>query len=69
MKTATILAPDESCELGVVYDNNTLYAGYIHNAGVSRNWEIEYDNDSTWEENLINLSEIVYNEWTSSMNY
>lgn len=63
MKTATVLAPDESCELGIEYDNGKLYAGFIHNVGMSHNWEIDYDKDFTFDENLQALYENICENW------
>lgn len=59
MVTCTILAPDESSVLGVEYKEGKLYAGFICNAGMSHDWEIEYDKDFTFEENLQSLYEVI----------
>lgn len=61
--TAIIMAPDLSCELGVVYENGQLYAGFISNSGVNKQWIIDYDEDFTFEENLQCLGEKIYEEW------
>ena len=51
---------DGGMYLGVDYDNetDTMFSGYISNVGVSRNAEMQYDDDLSIEENLCNL----YNE-------
>lgn len=61
MKTATI--EYEGHELGVEYKNGKLYAGFIFNAGISHDWEMDYDNDSTWEKNLEDLCDLITETW------
>jgi hypothetical protein len=63
MQTATILSPDESCVLGVFYENGKFYAGYISNSGVNKEWNIDYDKDFTFDENLQSLYEIIENDY------
>lgn len=63
MVTANIISPDGKHELGVVYDKGQLYAGYISNSGVSKEWVIDYDKDFTFDENLQCLYEIIDKEW------
>lgn len=61
MKTATI--EYKGHELGVVYESGYLYAGFITNAGVSRDWVIDYGKDQTFEENLEYLCNIITENW------
>lgn len=56
--TASIYLEDKG-ELGVFYEQGKLYAGYISNAGVSKNYEIEYDPSLTFDENLQTLIEEI----------
>lgn len=60
-KTATI--EYNGHELGVVYENGELYAGFIFNAGVSKDWIMKYDKDHTFDENLQNLCDIITENW------
>lgn len=60
-KAATI--EYEGHELGVVYENGKLYAGFISNAGVSQDWIMDYDPYFTWEENLEELCDIITENW------
>lgn len=57
-KTASIYLEDKG-ELGVFYEKGKLYAGYISNAGVSRDYEIKYDPSFTFDENLQTLIEEI----------
>lgn len=59
MITATIISPKGGHELGVFYENGKLYAGYVSNSGCSKEWEIDYDKDFTFDENLQYLYEII----------
>lgn len=61
MKTATI--EFEGHELGIVYENNQLYAGFICNAGVSKDFIIDYDNNFTFDENLEALACHIAATW------
>lgn len=61
MKTATI--EYEGHELGVVYENRQLYAGFISNAGVSKDWVMDYDEDFTFDQNLEALCDLITETW------
>jgi len=61
MRTATI--EYEGHELGVVYENGQLYAGFISNTGIGKDWIIDYDKDYTFEENLQYLCDIITETW------
>lgn len=61
MKTATI--EYNGHELGVVYENNQLYAGFISNAGCNKEWIIDYDHDFTFDQNLEALVELITENW------
>lgn len=66
MKTATI--EYKGHELGVVYENGKLYAGFISNAGVSRDWEMQYEQDFSWEWNLEALCDLITETWDYESN-
>lgn len=57
-------APDGSCELGFAYDpeTNQLYAGYIFNAGINKEWVIDYDLDQSIDYNLQGLYDVIEQE-------
>jgi hypothetical protein len=57
-RSCTILSPDESCELGVFYEDGKLYAGYISNSGANKEWSIDYNEDCSFDDNL----EMLYDE-------
>jgi hypothetical protein len=59
MRACTIVAPDESCYLGVFREDDKLYAGYISNSGANKEWSIDYDEDFSFVENLNALYEII----------
>lgn len=63
MVSGTIVAPDESCELGYFLEENTLYAGFISNAGVSKDWVMDYDKDFTLDQNLEALCDLITETW------
>jgi hypothetical protein len=58
-KSCTIISPDESCELGVFYENGTLYAGFISNSGANKEWSIEYNQDLTFDDNVELLYDVI----------
>lgn len=64
LRSHSIMAPDESCELGFVYDPNTneLYAGYISNTGCNKQWVIDYDVDFSMDENIQALYDKICDE-------
>lgn len=57
--SGTFISPDESCELGFVWDGKEFYAGYITNSGCNKQWVIEYDDNFTIDENLQLLYEYI----------
>lgn len=61
----TITAPDGKSLLGVFRDKDKIYAGFIFNSGVSRTWEMDYDENFTFYQNLEALNEIIEQEWTN----
>lgn len=63
MNTFTITSPDNKYELGVVKDANSLYAGYITNTGVNKQWVIEYDDCFSLDENLQYLYELIESDY------
>lgn len=54
----TIYLEDKG-ELGIFRENNKLYAGYIFNSGVSKEWSIDYDNSRSFDDNLECLIEWI----------
>lgn len=63
MNTFTITSPDSKHELGVVKNANSLYAGYITNTGVNKQWVIEYDDFFSLDENLQYLYELIESDY------
>lgn len=58
-----ILAPDGESVLGIVKENNEMYAGFIYNSGIGKDFVIEYDDNFTFEENFDCLIETINEEW------
>lgn len=54
----TIYLEDKG-ELGIFRENNKLYAGYIFNSGVSKEWSIDYDDSRSFDDNLECLIEWI----------
>jgi hypothetical protein len=62
-RSCTIISPDETCELGVFYEDGKLYAGYISNSGANKEWSIDYDEDFSFDENLQSLYEEILDNY------
>jgi hypothetical protein len=65
IQSTTILSPDESYVLGVFYENGKLYAGYIFNSGVNKEWVIDYDKNFIFDENLQALYEVIQENYNN----
>ncbi len=65
LRSHSIMSPDDQTELGFFYDQNTneLYAGYISNSGINKQWVVEYDADFSFDENLQNLYDKICEDW------
>jgi hypothetical protein len=64
-RTCSIVSPDETCVLGVFYENKKLYAGYISNCGANKEWSIDYDEDLPFDENLQILYDLIQEKYDS----
>lgn len=54
----TIYLEDKG-ELGIFRENDKLYAGYISNSGVSKEWSIDYDDSYLFDTNLEYLIDVI----------
>jgi hypothetical protein len=64
-RTITLLTPDGCYEIGVFFENGKLFAGYISNSGVNKEWSIDYDEDFSFMQNLEALYDEINNKYLS----